>query len=561
MQASGGGDAATPHDAPLGAKVGSNLIWMLATGVFIKGMSFGAQVVMGWYLSEGDFGVYALAFAIVGVLAFIREGGARDYLIQQGSARYQELCGPLFWMAMTITAGVVCILLILAAMLNWAPGLFPAAYRDPRMPGLLLVGGAMVFLSTPNAFTSAKLQIELRFDIISRVQVASGFIRYGVMIGLAIAGAGPISFMLAALAVQVYELIAFRRAVGVNLFAQPAKPHLWRGFLALTIWLAVGFFGNFLVEWGTSAAVGLYRSEAIVGVYYFAFALAVQTVTLLATNAQWVLLPALIRMNGQPERQGAAILKATRALLLVASGFCLLFGIVADSLLTIIWHGKWENAVMATQVFCIFFPIRMTYGLTLSIMQAKGQFKAWAIASVIEATILCAAAALGARFAPGAEWAALAVGVALVFTRTWVTGMVLGQAGIGVKDRIAAQFPAWGLALLAATLVWWVDIYAIGYHGWQSVQAWVIEHAHLTSPEAQKRWGPVLMEMLRAGLLGSLFCLTYALLIRVFMPGAVAEAVAHTPRRLRGLAARVLFINLQTPATAEQAAFEATREP
>lgn len=544
-------------DAPIGAQVGRSLVWMLGTGIFIKALSFIAQIVMGWFLSKNDFGVYALAFAIVGVLAFIREGGARDYLIQQGAARYKELSGPLFWMAMAITGGIVVLIGVLAATLHWAPGLFPPAYRDPRMPAMLLIGAAMMLVSTPNSFTSAKLQIEIRFDVISRVQIFSGFIRYGVMIGLAIAGCGPLSFMIAALAVQVYELLAYRRLVGVNLFAEPAKPHLWRGFLALTAWLAVGFFGNFLVEWGTSAAVGLFRPEAVVGVYYFAFALAVQTVMLLSSNAQFVLLPALTRMRDNPARQAAALLKATRALLLAASGLCLFFAVVSDSVLTIIWHGKWEAAVLPTQIFCIFFPMRMTYGLTLSAMQARGQFRGWAISSVVEAAVLCSAAGIGAWLAPGSEWAALAVGVAMVFTRVWITGIVLGEVGITAGQRIMAQVPAWGLSLLAAAAVWGVDIYAVGFQGWQSVQAWIVSHAHLGSAAAENRWGPVLMECLRAGVLGSLFCLIYGVLIRVLLPGAVAEAVSHAPRRLRGIAARLAFINLQPADTAEQAAVEA----
>lgn len=534
------------------------MVWMLGTSIFIKSLSFVAQVVMGWLLSKNDFGVYALAFAIIGILSFIREGGARDYLIQQGAARYKELCGPLFWMAMVFTAGVVIVLLALAATLNWAPSLFPVAYRDPRMPTMLLIGAATMLISTPNAFTSAKLQIELRFDTIARVQIISGFVRYGVMIGLAVAGCGPLSFMLAALAVPFYELFAYRRVVGVNLFAEPAKPALWAGFLTLTGWLALGFFGNFLVEWGTSAAVGFFRPEAVVGVYYFAFSLAVQTVLLLSVNAQWVLLPALTRMQGQPERQAAAIYTATRALLLTASGLCLLFAVVTDSVLTIIWHGKWEVAVLPTQIFCIFFPMRMTYGLTLAIMQAKGQFKRWAVTSVIEASILCSAAGLGAWFAPGAEWAALAVGIAMVFNRSWITGMVLSDTGIGPRQRIAAQFPAWGLALLAASVVWAIDLSAIGYQGWQGVQSWIVANAGFGSPAAERRWGPVLMEVLRAGLLGTLFCVLYAVLIRVVLPGAVAEAVSHVPRRLRGVATRLAFINLQPPETAEQAAVEAT---
>ncbi|MBY0307853.1 MAG: oligosaccharide flippase family protein, partial [Phycisphaerales bacterium] len=466
-----------PSDA-MGQRVGRSMVWMLGTSVLIKGASFVAQIAMGWYLSDADFGVFAIAFAFVGLCSFIREGGARDYLIQQGPSRYHELVGPLFWMAMSITIAVNALLLGVAAVMHARPGWFPESYQDPRLPWLLALGTVLMTLNTPSSFTSAKLQMDLRFDTLGKVQIGSAVIRYGTMILLAARGFGPFSFVIASIAVCLYELITFGIVVGVNLFRQPAKPHLWRGFIVLTIWLAVGFFGNFLVEWGNSAAVGIFRPAATVGYYYFAFGLTVQLVVLLSANAQQVLMPALTRLNNEPERQGRAVLRVTRALILVASGLCLGFSVVADSVLTIIWHGKWEPAVLAVQIFGIFFPMRMTYGLTLAVMQAKGQFRRWAVSSIAEAALLFAAAGLGAWFRPGAEWPTLFVGIALVFSRTYITGMVLRDGGIGARERMVAQLPAWGLSLLAAALAWGIDIFAVGLGRWQSLQAWLVEHAH-----------------------------------------------------------------------------------
>ncbi|HYD01141.1 MAG TPA: oligosaccharide flippase family protein [Phycisphaerales bacterium] len=548
------GTAQADLSANIGTKVGRSMIWMLGTSILIKGLSFVAQVAMGWYLSDDDFGVFALAFAIVGLCSFIREGGARDYLIQQGPGRYKELIGPLFWMAMTLTVILAVLLLCLAGVMKNLPALFPLSFRDPRLPWLLVLGAVMLCLSTPSSFTSAKLQVDMRFETLGKVQIGSGLVRYGTMIALAAAGFGPFAFLIAWIAVAAFELAAFRRVVGINLFAEPKKRHLWGGYIALTIWLAVGFFGNFLVEWGNSAAVGLFRPQAIVGHYYFAFGLTVQLVVLLSVNAQYVLMPALTRLNDQPQRQSQAILKTTRALVLVASGLCLGFSVAADSVMTVIWHTKWEPAVLAVQVFGVFFPMRMTYGLTLAIMQAKGQFKPWAITSVIEAGLLFAAAGLGAWYAPGAEWPALFVGVTLVFSRAWITGLVLKQAGIGARQRIAAQFPAWGLALLAAAVVWYADIAVVGIQGWSDLRGLTSGFGGL-SP----RWSDALAEMVRGASLGLAFGVLYAALIRVFMPGAVAEAVALAPRRLRGLAARLMFINLQPALTAEQAAAEVSQ--
>lgn len=527
-----------------------SLMWVMSTSIIVKGLSFIAQVVMGWYLTQKDFGVFAIAWAIIGLASFVREGGSRDYLIQQGPLRYGELVGPLFWMAMTITMGLSAILVCTAGLIAAFPGSLPPAYRAPQLPWLLVMGAILLALSTPSAFTSAKLQLELRFDTFSRVQIGSGFIRYGVMIGLAVSGYGPFSFMWAYIAVQIYELLVLGKIVGVNLFRLPAKPQLWRGYLSLTIWLTVGFLGNFLVEWSSAAGVGLFANDEEVGLYYFAFNIVAQIVVLISVNAQYVLMPALSRLNEEPERQGLAILKITRSLMLVASGLCLGFAVIADSVMEFIWRSKWEQAVMPMQIFCIFFPMRMTYGLTLAIMQAKGQFKRWAATSLLEGAAIFTAAATGAWIGvhvPGAirlvgstaAVAALCVGLAIAVARSLVTADTLKRAGITPLQCAAAQYTAWAIGLFAAGICWWLDYSLIGREQWAEFASSLGEQLHLPGRLAGET-----LSLLRGGVLGLVFAVLFVGTTRLILHRHVADALSLAPRRIRGLVARFLVMTI-----------------
>ncbi|MBN8262687.1 MAG: DNA-processing protein DprA, partial [Xanthomonadales bacterium] len=66
--------------------------------------------------------------------------------------------------------------------------------------------------------------------------------------------------------------------------------------------------------------------------------------------------PALAIVGSRAATAGGRENAASFARTLAASGLCLFFAVVSDSVLTIIWHGKWEAAVLPTQIFCIFFP-------------------------------------------------------------------------------------------------------------------------------------------------------------------------------------------------------------
>jgi hypothetical protein len=259
-------------------------------------------------------------------------------------------------------------------------------------------------------------------------------------------------------------------------------------------------------------------------------------------------MPALSRLNHQPERQGLAILRVTRSLMLVASGLCLGFAVVAESAMEFIWHTKWAPAVLSVQIFGIFFPMRMTYGLTLAILQAKGEFKRWAVTSLVEGAAMFAAAAAGAwigvhvsvvgRLVDNtAAVAALCVGFTMAIARSLVTADTLGRAGITPRQQAAAQFPAWAIALLAAGVCWWLDYSLMGREQWAEVGRLFCSQLNLPA-----KWAGGTMLLLRAAMLGLTFAALFVGLARVILRNHVADAVAFAPKRIRRVAARLLYV-------------------
>ena len=84
---------------------------------------FLAQVVLGWILTEEDFGVLAIVVVVTAFVKVFHDGGVSTVLVQRGEAEFKRLQGAGFWLAMTISSLAA---IVLASISPW----IASAYQD-----------------------------------------------------------------------------------------------------------------------------------------------------------------------------------------------------------------------------------------------------------------------------------------------------------------------------------------------------------------------------------------------------------------------------------------------
>lgn len=525
-----------PSDStPLSTAMRSSILWMFGASIAIKFMSLLTQLVLGWLLTNSDFGIYYLATAIIGVLTVFREGGTRDYLIQQGPDKFNSLAGTVFWLTFTVSLACAAVAIGLSVLIWIGPSWLPVAYSDPRLAVLLLIGAVTLMIGAASGVVAARFQTDLRFDVVAKAQLVASAIRYILLVVLVFAGAGPIGWGLAMMFSAMIELTLLKRSTSMKLLQLPAEVHRWKGILKLTAWLILGAMANLLIDYGNFMAVGLFASAATLGIYSFSFNLVVQLVMLISVNVQTVLMPALSRIANDPERFAHVSVRSFRGVLAIGSGACMLFATVADPVMDMLWHGRWEVAIPAAIVFCLFFPMRMTFGVTMAMMQSTGRFKLWAILSSIEGVAMSVGAALGALWGGDALWIAVGAGGVLAIFRVAISAHLLARAGVGLRSRIAAIFGSWVLSIVAFVLVHFVFASIDSPAIW----AWLSENLARTF---HPRVVFSLVAFLHASVLGAAFGLTFVALLRVFLPEHARETTRMVPNRLRPLACKLLLL-------------------
>ncbi len=404
-----------------------------------------AQVVLGWILTDADFGVYAVALSVALAFQILREAGLRDVLVQEGRDRFDASAGPALWASLAMALVGAAVLLVAAPFL--AAG-FGRQELGPVVAVLALALPVQALFIT----SLARLQIDLRFPAIARIEVVSAVVRYGSTIGLALAGAGALSFALPVLLVAFTESLLGWLAVGRPRVARPGG---WRPSWALlrrSSWPLFNTLATTLPRQSDYLMLRLVAPYPVVGTYFFAYQLTFQFATVLFTNARKVLLAAFSSRHEEPGWLADALLRASTAFALGASATLLVLVPIADDVEAFLWRGRWVAAVPSIVAFTALLPLALVLLLPDLALQATGRFRLSFLTSLAGNLGIPVVALLAGRSAaaPGdAVRVAVAVGgftVASSALQSVVALRVL-RVGVGAFSRAAVAPIALGLVV------------------------------------------------------------------------------------------------------------------
>lgn len=543
---------APPAPAPpapatsLAKTTGSGAAWMIAGTVLGKLTSFLCQAVVGWILTDGDFGVFATAAAVAGFIAICRDAGVGQYLVQRGPGEYPTLSGPLFWLALAFNS--LAGLLIAAA----AVPLATRVYEMPEMIPVLLVMAVTVPLGTPASILGAKLRLDLRFRDISRFGLISVAIRYLLTIVLAVLfgdSIGALCLAIPMLVTTVLDTIICAWLTKDSPWTRGIGLRVWWSTLTSTKWLMFGSVSNFALDMGPNLILGALLHKSAVGLYYFAFQITAQLGVLLSWNLQQVLSAVLARIANDPARMRDAVLRSLRAQMLLGSAACLALGATFPMIEQLVWHGRWSESALIVLALSVFFPWRISYGLSTAVQLATQRYRGYALLTFFEGVGFILAAGLGAAWVAGqrapvgdeALTVAIACGSWLLVSRFVVTLGVLRAVGISPAHAAMTMLPSWALALMVGALVLNADA------------RFDLASAILALVPDSFRTGVVglathtLAHGTHALAIGMACAVLFGVLLRTRLERDLRDTVSVLPGRLRTLASRAMVLREPPP--------------
>lgn len=510
MQTGAGGPSPAPTnpdtDTPakavapaMGRTVLRGSFWMIVMAALTRGASFINQIVLGWVLSKGDFGVYALAISAASLASALRDGGVRQLLVQR-QQEYDRLVGPVFWMALafnTLTG------LVIFALSQPLATLFSA----PQVAGLMLWIALATPLSTPGAILTARLQMQMRFRSFSLITGVAAMIRYFGAIAFALAGFGPLSFVLPLPIIAVVEWALGWYFAREHPYRHSPRLGVWWSLFRETYWLVIGNFAYACLVLGANPILGFFSRGAtdIVGVFFFANQIVIQIGLLLGSTLSQVFFAAFARLADEPERKRAALARSIRQIMLLISPTCLGLAVTFPPLETLIWHGKWAAAAAPVQVLGLLFPPTVAAYIALASMQARGLFRQWGLSLILLAVASLGGAIVGASLYGTALAVALYSGLGGALAAAAIVIWVERNVGMPWAEAFGTLIPAWAIASAVGVLAWYMD----------------------------SALRPALHALPRFLTVGVVYSAAYVLLTRVLVPGHLREGLHALPAAIR----------------------------
>ncbi|MBU5424214.1 oligosaccharide flippase family protein [Cellulomonas hominis] len=460
----------TPAPA-LGRLVGRGLAWGGAGALVLRFGNVLVGIVLARLLAPEDFGVFALALAVQGVLVTIVDLGLSADLV-----RARE---PLRLEPTVATISLVAGALMAGAMAATAEPVARALGSERAAPVIAVLAATLV-VSAAGVVPYARLQRAFQQREILLTGVIDLVVGTAVTVGLVLAGWGP-------MALAVSRLVAQPCATAAQFVLTRTVPRfgydreLARGAIAYGVPLAGANLLSIALLSVDKVVLARVAGEEALGYYVLAFNVASWPMTAIGQTIRPVALAAFARLDGRPEgappgaaRPGAppraappgdgpgdgsgdgGLALATRLAWAAAVPVSCLLGATSAAVVVLLYGERWLPAAGALTALAAFGGARVLFDLFATYLVARGATRPVLVVQAAWVVALVPAVVLGVRWwgPAGAGWAhvacALLVVLPLYLAAVRRSGADLRALGRALRLPLLAAVPTTAAAVLAA---------------------------------------------------------------------------------------------------------------
>jgi len=283
-----------------------------------------------------DFGLFGKTIALTGFITVIRDGGLSLPTIQRARITHEQISN-LFWLKLLLGVLAATLMAALSPVMAWF-------YHDPRVLGIGLALAGASIVSSLGVQHAALMQRQMRFGAIALIGTIGMVAGFASAIVGASRGAG-----VWALAIQQY---ASGITIALLMFASLRwRPDLPRRGTGVRPMIRIGAhqtgFGvlNFATRNVDNVLIGRFVSDAALGFYTQAYRLLLLPIQQINSPISGVVVPALSRLQDQPERYARYYYRAIGAIVLAGMPIIGFLVVDATSVIELVLGPTWLPSV------------------------------------------------------------------------------------------------------------------------------------------------------------------------------------------------------------------------
>jgi O-antigen/teichoic acid export membrane protein len=344
----------------------SSVKWVTAATVINNGIQLLLVTILARYLSPVDFGLMALVQVVVEFSSYFIDMGFNNIIIYKQDISRRQL-SSLYWL--NIFTGII-IFLIIFVISPW----LSVFYKAPELEPLLNLVGITFILIPIGQQHKTILQKELKFDIISRVDILSRTISGILAIALGIKGFGVYS-----LAIMVISNSFISSIVFLIIGLKTNKPDFVFSHNELKSLYSFGMFQlgertlNYFSGQFDTIIIGKILGPHSLGIYTIAKNLVMKPQQIINPIVTRVAFPIMAKFQNDTEKLKKTYISTTNYLASINFPLHLSIAILAEPLTILLFGKQWIEAVVIVKILALFAMIRSVYNPVGSLLLAKGR--------------------------------------------------------------------------------------------------------------------------------------------------------------------------------------------
>jgi O-antigen/teichoic acid export membrane protein len=372
----------------------------------------GSMVILARLLSPKDFGLVGMATTFTGFLGLFQDVGLSMAAVQRASITRAET-STLFWINLAVGG-------ILAAFCAAVAPILTAFYHEPRLFWVTVVLGAGFVCSGAAAQHRATMYRDMRFPVLTIINIGSLLVSIAAGIGMAAAGLGYWALVGMNTCGIVVTVLGVWAAGGW----MPSLPRWRPGVGSMLRYGGTLTLNNIIVYFAYNVdkvLLGRFWGAEVLGIYGRAYQLINLPTDNLNSTIGQVAFPALSRVQNDPARLRSYFLKGYGLFLSLVMPITMACALFAEDIVRVFLGPKWSAAV---PVFRLLAPTILVFAL-------MNPF-AWLLYALGQAT----------------RSLKIALFIAPVVILSYVCGLSFGPKGV------AAGFSLGTLLLVLPVIIW-----------------------------------------------------------------------------------------------------------
>jgi len=384
--------------AELDASLARGIAWVGAARWSTQAFTWILTLVIARVLSPSDYGIFSLAVLYLGLLGLVTEFGLGSAIVTIRNLSERQVA-----QLNTLTVFLGCAAFALTGAAAIPLGHF---FYSQELPVVLVVMGLGFVISSFQSVPNALLQKDLRFKLISVIELTKTVITGLVMLPLAFWGARYWTLVAGSLVgtFVATTLTLARKRLG---FAMPVWSELSQS-IKYSWQILIGRIGWYSYSNSDFLVVGRVFGSAVLGYYTLAWNLATMPIDKITALVGSVTPGIYSAAQGEPLALRRYLLMPTEVLSLILFPTMVGLALVAKPAVLVLLGAKWQDAIVPLQLLSIYACIRSIMPLFSQILAVTGdtRFVMW--------TNIGSAITFPVAFLVGAQWGAIGVAA------TWI---------------------------------------------------------------------------------------------------------------------------------------------